>query len=290
VSDPAADRLPHQLGHFRVRGLLGEGGSGTVYEAAWGHRRVALKVLRKELLRTDREQERFLVEAALLQAVDHPGVVKVLGHGTLPDGRPYLAMEHLDGEALAARIARGPLPLAEALTLFDQLASAVHALHLRGLVHRDIKPENIILTGSFAVLLDFGIAKAENAPASTITQEGSIRGTPAYMAPERFFGAAASPSTDIYELAVVFYAMVTGRLPWNDVADPSARLNPPRPSSLGYPLPEHLETVLLQALSTRAEARPASVAELARGMLAAANSPVPRHTEDLPPIPPPAGW
>jgi serine/threonine-protein kinase len=288
VSDPAADRLPHQLGHFRVRGLLGEGGSGTVYEAAWGHRRVALKVLRKELLRTDREQERFLVEAALLQAVDHPGVVKVLGHGTLPDGRPYLAMEHLDGEALAARIARGPLPLAEALTLFDQLASAVHALHLRGLVHRDIKPENIILTGSFAVLLDFGIAKAENAPASTITQEGSIRGTPAYMAPERFFGAAASPSTDIYELAVVFYAMVTGRLPWNDVADPSARLNPPRPSSLGYPLPDHLETVLLQALSTRAEARPASVAELARGMLAAAGSPVPRHTEDLPPIPPPA--
>ena len=285
-SDPAA-LLPAELGHFRVSGLLGEGGSGTVYDASWGHRRVALKVLRRELLRTDREQERFLSEAALLQAVDHPGVVKVLGHGTLPDGRPYLAMEHLDGESLAARIARGPIALAEAMALFDQLASAVHALHLRGLVHRDIKPENVILTGRYAVLLDFGIAKVENAPASTITQEGSIRGTPAYMAPERFFGAAASVATDVYELAVLFYAMVTGRLPWDDVADPSARLNPPRPSALGHPLPPHLETVLLQALSTRGEARPPSVADLARGMLGASGGIAPRHTEDLPPAPPP---
>ena len=288
--DPA-DGLPEQLGHFRVNGVLGEGGSGTVYDAAWGHRRVALKVLRRELLRTEREEERFLAEASLLQSVDHPGVVKVLGSGALPDGRPYLAMEHLDGEPLAQRIARGAMPLPEALALFDQLASAVHALHLRGLVHRDIKPENIILTGPYAVLLDFGIAKAENAPASTITQEGSIRGTPAYMAPERFFGAAASVATDVYELAVVFYAMVTGRLPWNDVADPSARLNPPRPSQLGHLLPAHLENVLLQALSTRAEARPPSVAELARGMHeAAGGAAAPRHTEDLPPPvrPPPA--
>ena len=285
--DPAGDRPPEQLGDFRLRGVLGEGGSGTVYDAMWGHRRVALKVLRRELLKTEREQERFLAEASLLQSVDHPGVVKVLGSGSLPDGRPYLAMEHLDGEPLAARVARGALPLPDALALFDQLASAVHALHLRGLVHRDIKPENIILTGAYAVLLDFGIAKAENAPASTITQEGSIRGTPAYMAPERFFGAAASPATDVYELAVVFYAMVTGRLPWSNAADPSARLNPPPPSALGHPLPPPLESVLLQALSTRAEARPPSIAELARAVHGAAGETLaPRHTLDLPPLPP----
>ena len=285
--DPAAGELPEQLGHFRLRGLLGEGGSGTVYDAMWGHRRVALKVLRRELLRTEREEERFLAEAAVLQSVDHPGVVKVLGCGTLPDGRPYLAMEHLDGEPLAQRLARGPFPLADALALVDQLASAVHALHARGLVHRDIKPENILLTGAYAVLLDFGIAKAENAPASTVTQEGAIRGTPAYMAPERFFGAAATAATDVYELAVVFYAMVTGRLPWDSVADPAARLNPPRPSELGHPLPPPGESVLLQALSTRAEARPPSVAELARALHHAAGaSAPPRHTEDLPPLPP----
>jgi hypothetical protein len=196
-------------------------------------------------------------------------------------------MEHLDGESLALRIARSALGLGDALALFDQLASAVHALHLRGLVHRDINPENIILTGQYAVLLDFGIAKAENAPASTITQEGSIRGTPAYMAPERFFGAAASAATDVYELAVVFFAMITGRLPWDNVADPAARLNPPRPSELGHPVPAPLESVLLQALSTRAEARPPSVAALARGMhLAAGGTAAPRHTEDLPPLPP----
>src|SRR5687768_7447320 len=102
--------LPAALGEFAIFGLLGEGGSGTVYDARWGHRRVALKVLRAELVPTEKERERFFAEAALLQAVDHAGVVKVLGSGTLPDGRPYLAMEHLEGESLASRIARGPMP------------------------------------------------------------------------------------------------------------------------------------------------------------------------------------
>ncbi|HLU66185.1 MAG TPA: serine/threonine-protein kinase, partial [Kofleriaceae bacterium] len=256
--------VPGALGDFAVSGVLGEGGSGTVYDATWGHRRVALKVLRAELVPGGRERDRFLSEAALLQSIDHPGVVKVLGAGALPDGRPYLAMELVEGESLARRIARGALPLDEAMAIFQQLADAVGALHARGLIHRDIKPENVILTGRYAVLLDFGIAKPENAPASTITQEGSVRGTPAYMAPERFFGAAASTATDLYELAVLLYAMVAGRLPWDDVGDPAARLNPPPPSRHGAALPGELETALLAALSTRAEARPPSVAELAR--------------------------
>jgi serine/threonine protein kinase len=280
---PSERNLPSRLGDFAIAGVLGEGGSGIVYEATWGHRRVALKVLRDELLATARERERFLAEAALLQAVDHPGVVKVLGTGTLPDGRPYLAMEHLDGESLARRIARGPLELAGALALFHQLASAVAALHQRNLVHRDIKPENILVTGGHAVLLDFGIAKPEFAPASTTTQEGSVRGTPAYMAPERFFGAPATVATDVYELAVVLYMMLVGRLPWANVDDPSARLNPPRPSELGRALPAAVETVLAGALSTRAEVRPRSIDELAALVRAAAdsNDPRPRVTAEL---------
>jgi predicted Ser/Thr protein kinase len=260
----APPALPAELGEFRIRGLLGEGGSGTVYDAEWGQRRVALKVLRRELVPGPKEQERFLAEARLLGAVDHAAVVKVLGSGSLPDGRPYLAMEKVDGESLAARVARGGLPADEALAIFDQLASAIAALHERGLIHRDIKPENVLVSGRRAVLLDFGIAKPEGAPPSTSTREGLLRGTPAYMAPERFFGTPASVATDVYELAVVLYAMLAGRLPWTNLGDPSARLNPPAPSSFGCRLAEPLEVELLRALSTRAEARPPSAAEFAR--------------------------
>ncbi len=261
------------LGEFLLGGVLGEGGSGRVYDATWGHRRIALKVLRRELVTTEHEAARFASEAALIQSVDHPSIVKVLGSGVLPDGRPWLAMELLEGETLAARIARGSLLLADALTMFGQLMSAVEALHKRGLIHRDVKPENVMVVRGFAVLLDFGIAKDQSAAVSTVTQQGGMRGTPAYMAPERFFGAQATVASDVYELAVTLYAMLTGRLPWDSAADPAARLNPPRPSELGFALPPGLEAAIMQALSTRAEARPASVTELGHRIAAAASSP-----------------
>lgn len=256
--------MPSRLGGFDILGLLGHGGSGVVYSARWGHREVALKVLHPALVATDKERDRFFAEAQLLAGITHPSVVKVLNVGGLPDGRPYLAMELLRGETLAARLGRGPMPLPAALEIFYQIASAVDALHERGLVHRDLKPENVMLVGDgeFAILLDFGIAKDLAAPDSTITQDGGVRGTPAYMAPERFFGQSASVSTDIYELSVVLYAMLAGRLPWGDCADPEARLNPLPPSAHGISLPGTLEVDLLRALSTRAQNRPDTVREL----------------------------
>src|SRR5689334_3049501 len=159
----------------------------------------------------------------------HPGVVKVLAAGSLPDGRPYLAMEKLPGESLARRLGRGPIPLSHAITLFVQLCDAVAAMHARDLIHRDLKPENVMLvagpTGEHAVLLDFGIAKLASDGVAVPTQSGLVRGTPAYMAPERFFGHPASVATDVYELAVTLFAMIGGRLPWADNADPEVRLN-----------------------------------------------------------------
>ncbi|HEY5945050.1 MAG TPA: serine/threonine-protein kinase, partial [Kofleriaceae bacterium] len=151
--------------------MLGEGGSGVVYDATWGPRRVALKVLHGSLVGTGKERAQFLTEAQRLQQIMHPSVVKVLAVGQLPDGRPYLAMERLEGETLASVIARGALTPARALEMFGDLCSAVHALHEQGLVHRDLKPENVfVVADRHAVLLDFGIAKDLDAPASTTTQ------------------------------------------------------------------------------------------------------------------------
>jgi len=189
--DPAS--LPRSLGAFRIEAVLGEGGSGVVYDATWGPRRVALKVMHETLAGTDRVRSQFLSESKRLQTITHPAVVKVLAVGELPDGRPYLAMERLEGETLAQVLGRGALPLGKALELFAELCSAVATLHEQGLVHRDLKPENVfIVGGASAVLLDFGIAKELAAPASTTTMDGGVRGTPAYMAPERFFGQPAS--------------------------------------------------------------------------------------------------
>jgi len=273
VNDPNVGEDPTELGAFTIIGRLGEGGSGVVYHARWGHREVALKILRDYLVDTESEKNRFFDEARILSEITHPGVVKVLNYGALPDGRPYLAMEMLNGETLAVRLKRGALRVSEALHLFDQLAAAVAAMHVRGLVHRDLKPENVYLVedGRYAVLLDFGIAKELDAPASTVTQEGGIRGTPAYMAPERFFGQPATQRTDIYELGVVLYTMVVGGLPWVRATDPEDRLNPRRPSELGVSLPGDLEAQLLRAMSTRPEARHGSVAEFAHTVRSAAN-------------------
>ena len=263
--------LPAVLGDFRIGGLLGQGGSGMVYDAAWGPRRVALKVLHPALVSTGKERAQFLAEAARLQQIAHPSVVKVFAVGTLPDGRPYLAMERLEGETLARVLERGPLPAARALALFGQLSDAVAALHDQGLVHRDLKPENVfVVAGEHAVLLDFGIAKDLEAPPSTTTQEGRVRGTPAYMAPERFFGQPASIASDVYELALVLYGMLAGRLPWDQLADPEARLSPRSLREL-VAVPEALDVEIRRALSTRAQNRPASARALHAAVVAAAS-------------------
>ncbi len=271
MSDIAPHTAPTKLGDFSIVGILGEGGSGTVYDARWGHREVALKVLRGELVAGDRE--RFLSEARLLVEMTHPGVVKVLAAGSLPDGRPYLAMEKLPGESLARRLGRGAMALPGAITLFVQLCDAVAAMHARSLIHRDLKPENVMLvagpTGEHAVLLDFGIAKLATEGVAPPTQSGLVRGTPAYMAPERFFGNPASIATDVYELAVTLFAMIAGRLPWADSADPEVRLNPMRLGTL-VAVPVALDGLVARALSTRAPNRPPTVAALCAEVVAAA--------------------
>ncbi len=290
--EEAKPALPDRIGPFEITGVLGEGGSATVYAATHEGRDCALKVPKDREL-SAKDQERFLEEAKMLQRVRHRAVIQVLDSGRLPDGQPYLLMRRYEGETLADHIRRlGRIPLERALDLFEQLGGATTALHEAGLVHRDLKPENVLLVdeGRTLKLLDFGIAKDLSSPASTTTQLGIARGTPANMAPERFFGAAASESTDIYELGVVLYTMLAGRLPWPEVTNPNARLNPVSPEDAGVSLPEALSTALMQALSTRTEQRPRKVSEFVESVKRAAKTSPrtgPRVTAETSVHPPP---
>jgi eukaryotic-like serine/threonine-protein kinase len=257
--------FPRQLSgisdEFQISATLGQGGSATVYQARWKGQNVALKVLSDHLADNPSEVSRFNAEARLLGKIDHPSVVRLFDYGLLDDGRPYLVMEQLHGQTLAERLDTNPLSLGEACEVFNAVCSALTAMHRRGLLHRDIKPENIFLVAGSqkAILLDFGIAKPCSAPDSTVTLSGGVRGTPAYMAPERFFGARASVRTEVYELGVLLYLMLVRRLPWDDTEDAAARLCPVRPSDIGISLPGTIEDCLCKALSTRAENRPESV-------------------------------
>jgi serine/threonine protein kinase len=266
------------LGSFSARRIVGEGGSGVVYEIDGDDgTSVALKVLRTELAASDRERDRFLREAKRMQRLSHPSLVPLLTAGVLPDGRPYLTMPLLHGETIIKRVRRtGAMPMGEALHLFDTITGAVEALHAGGLVHRDIKPENVIIEadasgGSRAVLLDFGIAADLDGDPTTTTIEGRLRGTPAYMAPERFFGAAATVRSDVYELTVLLYVMLTGKLPWSSEASASDRLDPADPRLARPEIPGALSAAMLRALSTRPEMRPESAASLAEIVTRAAN-------------------
>jgi tetratricopeptide (TPR) repeat protein/predicted Ser/Thr protein kinase len=250
--------IPAALDEFAIAGVLGEGGSSVVYAGRRDGEDIALKVLRDEIALTDGERRRFLAEADRLARVSHPGVIRVLGAGLLSDGRPYLVLPRLRGEPLAMRLARERLTPDAALALFYQATDAVVALHAAGLLHRDLKPENFFLEGDRLVLLDFGIAREPDGPSTTATQQGHVRGTPAYMAPERFFNEPASERSEVYELAVTLHVMLTGALPWPSQGDLESRVNP----AIDPALSPALASVLRKALASRVEVRPASVADL----------------------------
>jgi serine/threonine-protein kinase len=242
------------LDGFELRRELGRGGSGIVYEAVRDGASVALKIQR-EL--DERERERFVREAQLMRRVSHPALVKLLGSGVSGDGRAYLVMELLHGETLAERLRRGPMPVDEAVRMFTPLASAVQTLHDERLVHRDIKPENVMLAKNAdgtlrPVLLDFGIVREVEASASTTTAAGFVRGSRAYMAPERFFGQGASVASDVYELGVTLYMMLSGRLPWGEEDAAGSRLDP---EALPQPSGRALSRVVMRSISTRPEQR-----------------------------------
>jgi serine/threonine-protein kinase len=219
-----------RLGPYEVVAPLGAGGMGEVFRARDTRldRTVAVKILPPLLAADAQFRARFDREARAISSLNHPHICTLHDIGE-HGGTAFLVMEHLEGETLAARLSRGPLPIADALTIGTQVADALDAAHRRGIVHRDVKPGNIMLvrrgsSGAPSIkLLDFGLARtgpviasASGEPAAqTMTQgltgAGTILGTLQYMAPEQVEGLEADARTDIFALGVVLYEMVTGR-------------------------------------------------------------------------------
>ncbi len=214
----------NRLGPYEIQSPLGAGGMGEVYKAKDTRldRTVALKVLPDEFFENEEKKARFEREAKLLAAVKHPGIAGVYAFEEL-EGRNLLAMELVEGETLADRVARGPLPLPQVLTLGAGIAAALDAAHRQGIVHRDLKPTNVMLTKSGIKVLDFGLAKMlkpdplagslTSAPttAKEVTREGVILGTLSYMAPEQLEGKAADARTDVFAFGSVLHEMATGK-------------------------------------------------------------------------------
>src|SRR5262249_43972817 len=166
-----------------------------------------------EALADDKEfSQRFLREAQICALLDHPGIVRAFDTGT-DNGRPYIVMELLEGETLRARLRKGPVPEAEALTITRAVLAALGAAHKKGIVHRDIKPGNVFLCRDGGIkVMDFGIARA--ASDARLTGTGSQLGTPEYMSPEQAEGKPADARSDLYAVGALLYEMLTGEVPF----------------------------------------------------------------------------
>jgi len=219
-----------RLGPYEIAERVGVGGMGEVYRATDTRlgRIVALKVLPGAMADDPARRQRLEREARTIASLSHPHICTLYDVG-VADGASFLVMEYLEGDTLAQRLRRGPLPVADALRYAIEIADALDHAHRDGITHRDLKPANVMLTRSGAKLLDFGLAKAfarEEAPAlsaetESLTEQGSILGTVPYMAPEQLEAGKADARTDIFAFGTVLYEMVSGRRPFDGASKAS---------------------------------------------------------------------
>ena len=208
-----------KLGPYQILSPLGAGGMGEVYKARDTRldRSVAIKVLPEHIAKREDLRQRFEREARAVASLNHPGICTLYDIGN-QDGTGFMVMEYMEGETLAARIEKGAIPLEQAISFATQIADALDRAHRAGVTHRDVKPSNIMLTRDGVKVLDFGLAKSaagEGPNGATLTKmlttEGTVIGTPQYMAPEQFEGKEADARADIWAFGAVLYEMATGR-------------------------------------------------------------------------------
>jgi hypothetical protein len=266
---PLVDPCPRVPG-YEIEGILGRGGMGVVYRAR--HlalkRAVALKMILHAGHAGEAERARFRAEAEAAARLTHPHIVQVYEVGE-HDGRPFCALELVEGGSLAGKLMAGPLPPAEAAKLAEAMARAMSLAHARNVIHRDLKPANVLLTSDGTPkIADFGLARRLDE--SGQTQAGAVLGTPSYMAPEQAEGRAneAGPAADVWALGAVLYECLTGRPPFLgasvlETLEQVRTREPAPPRSLNPAVPRDLETVCLKCLRKEPERRYASAAELA---------------------------
>jgi serine/threonine protein kinase/Tfp pilus assembly protein PilF len=250
------------ISHYRLIGKVGSGGMGAVYEAEDIRlgRRVALKFLPEHLARDQRALQRFEREARAASSLNHPSIC-TLYEVEEHDSQPVIVMELLHGESLQDRLRKGPLSGDELLDIGIQTSEGLEAAHAQGIIHRDIKPGNIFIVGAGRVkILDFGLAKVvagdlpeDESEEESLTEEGTIPGTTAYMSPEQVKGEEVDPRSDLFSLGVVLYEIATGRRPFvgkNRVLLMNAILNenPKTPSRLNPKLPAALDTIIARLM------------------------------------------
>jgi serine/threonine protein kinase len=269
---------------YKLQRRLAEGGMGTVYEAEQLRlrRRLAVKVMSRELAGNREAFSRFHREAEILSQLAHPHIVQIVDFGAAPAGQPYLVMEFLEGEDLERRLRRtGALPLAAVAAIVRQIGWALAATHGRGIVHRDLKPANVFLLDiegepDFVKVVDFGISKTSNTDAK-LTRASVLMGTPHYMAPEQASGRleAVDHRTDQWALGCIAWEMLSGRPPFDDREITTLFYNvvhaEPAPLAPQVPgLPADVEAVLRRALAKRPADRFASVTACCQAFEAAA--------------------
>ena len=291
AADPAFDSLigATLAGRYQIVRRIGEGGMGAVYEAKHTliGKRVAVKVLLEKFLTKSDFVARLLQEARLASSIGHENIVDVTDFGTTDDGRSFVVMEFLDGEALSQLVMReAPLPVERSLRIARQVASALGAAHAKGIFHRDVKPENVYLIrrgeADFVKVVDFGISKAvkqggaadEGPEAYRLTHTGLLLGTPLYMSPEQARGDEdVDHRVDIWALGVMMYECLTGEVPFRannylgiisqvltHVAVPPSKLRP----ELG--IPDAVEAVVMRAMDKDRARRYIAMADLERDL------------------------
>ena len=264
-----------RIGAFEIIREIGRGGMARVFLARRAdgqfEQHVAVKLLRPGL-DSDADHERFRVERQILASLDHPHVARLFDGGVTDEGQPYLVLEHVDGRPINAYCDAESVDLRHRLELFLTVCDATQYAHQRLIVHRDLKPSNILVTADGRVkLLDFGLAKLLEPDVALATRTRQPWMTPEYAAPEQVLGEPVTTLTDVYQLGMVLYQLLAGRLPFGGNGDSLHRLEaavlhdePPPPSGFVASLRGDLDAIVLKAISKEPGQRYASVDELAQ--------------------------
>jgi serine/threonine protein kinase len=250
------------LQEYVIQQRIGVGGMGVVYKAVHSliNKEVAIKVLRSDVVTDPRDVDRMLDEARIINSIKNRNIINVFGAGTLSDGRHYLIMELLEGESLEQRMLRdGPVSPSDAVTILEEILSALAAAHAASIVHRDLKPANVFLVKesgkTYVKLLDFGLARRHQ---QNVTR---IAGTPDYISPEHARGRPAGPPADLYAFGVMCFHMLTGRLPFvgntpMEVMEKHVHQEPPVPHEINPAIPKALSELILKLLGKDPAQRP----------------------------------